>query len=52
MQEFFGVEPINLKPTTKKINSDALKDIIINYKEIREKLSNNTKYRKYLKYLD
>ena len=52
LQEFFGVEPINLKPTTKKINSDALKDIIINYKEIREKLSNNTKYRKYLKYLD
>ena len=41
--DFLGAEKIVPKTSLKKMNSNALKDIIINYNEIKQALS-NTQY--------
>jgi len=47
LQDFLGVNPINIQPKTVKLNSNDLADVIENYEQIRQKLS-GTVYADYL----
>jgi len=47
--DFIGVEPLTLKSSHKKLNSEDLKELIANYDEIYT-LCEGTEYEKYFKY--